>query len=184
MRKILLMAAICLIGTMIAVADLVPTKIFIYGFSASFNDSTVYMTEIQEVDSAWVDMRTGFLYSRDLYSNQLSHYMNELGVPTPTCIVTFEKDRKSAEKKFMKLRKRYTESKDDSYLVKYISSEDFHFTAVSAADDVAALEQAKTTEKERRQARKEKKKEIKAKEKAKKAERKQKEKELKKNAKH
>ena len=41
-------------------------KVYLYGFAASFNDSTVYFTDIQELDSAVVD-RGGFLYGRDSY---------------------------------------------------------------------------------------------------------------------
>ena len=42
-------------------------KVYLYGFAASFNDSTVYFTDIQEVDSAVID-RSGFLYGVTLIS--------------------------------------------------------------------------------------------------------------------
>ena len=54
-----------------------PTSIFMFGFCTSFNDSTVYLTDIQQVDSAWIDTKTDFLYSRDNYSFQLRDYMKE-----------------------------------------------------------------------------------------------------------
>ena len=43
-------------------------RLYVYGVATSFNDSTVYITEIQQLDSAWVDTKTGFLYSRNNYS--------------------------------------------------------------------------------------------------------------------
>ena len=60
------------------------TKLYIYGVVTSFNDSTIYFTDIMELDSAWVDSKTGFLYSRDNYSYQLRNYMRKNGVAYPT----------------------------------------------------------------------------------------------------
>ena len=40
-------------------------KIYLYGFSASFKDSMVYFTDIQELENVSVAERTGFLYGRD-----------------------------------------------------------------------------------------------------------------------
>ena len=36
-------------------------KLYAFGFSASFNDSIVYFTDIQEIDSAWINDKTDFL---------------------------------------------------------------------------------------------------------------------------
>ena len=46
-------------------------KVYMFGFAASFNDSTVYFTNVQTVDSAWMDTKTKFLLGRDNYSYQL-----------------------------------------------------------------------------------------------------------------
>lgn len=49
-------------------------KIYIYGFSASFNDSIIYLTNIQELDSAWIDDKNDFLLNRSDYSYQFKNY--------------------------------------------------------------------------------------------------------------
>lgn len=103
-------------------------KLYVYGFVMSFNDSTVYFTDVQELDSAWVDAKTDFLYSRENYSYQLRDYMKGLGYPEPTCITTFAKKRKKVEKKFLKTKKRYVN--DPNYSVQYIPASDFTFHTV------------------------------------------------------
>ena len=54
-------------------------KVYAYGFSASFKDSVVYFTEIQEIDSAWVGVKTKFLEGRENYSYQLKEYFANQG---------------------------------------------------------------------------------------------------------
>ena len=83
-------------------------KVYLYGFSASFKDSVVYFTDIQELENVSVAERTGFLYGRDSYSNQLREYLAEKGQPFRTCIVSFAFDRKHIEKKYLKLKSKYT----------------------------------------------------------------------------
>lgn len=58
-------------------------RLYVYGVATSFNDSTVYITEIQQLDSAWVDTKTGFLYSRNNYSFQLRDHLKANGFATP-----------------------------------------------------------------------------------------------------
>lgn len=44
---------------------------YVFGFSASFADSTVYFTDIQKLDSTWIDTKSKFLLGREQYSSQL-----------------------------------------------------------------------------------------------------------------
>lgn len=139
-----------------------PTTLYVYGFAASFNDSTVYITNIMVLDSAWVESKNNFLYSRENYSAQLKSYLQEQGVKNPTCIISFAPTRKKAEKKYVKLRQKYTEKKG-AYTIKYISEGDFKFHAISAADDPSVVtslskEAVKAAKKEEKEARKNKKK--------------------------
>ena len=78
------------------------SKVYLYGFAASFNDSTVYFTDIQEVDSAVID-RSGFLYGRDSYSYQLKDYLASIGFEHATCVTLWAATRDAVEKKFQKL---------------------------------------------------------------------------------
>ena len=41
------------------------TKLYIYGVVTSFNDSTIYFTDIMELDSAWVDTGNEEKYGRN-----------------------------------------------------------------------------------------------------------------------
>ncbi|MBQ9637050.1 MAG: hypothetical protein IJV36_04015 [Prevotella sp.] len=105
------------------------TPLYMFGFASSFNDSTVYITEIQRVDSSWIDTKTQFLYSRDNYSFQLRDHLKTDENPFPTCNVFFAEKRKQIEKKYLKLKKRYTTK--GSYVVKYIDTNTFHFQGIT-----------------------------------------------------
>ncbi len=102
--------------------------IYLYGFAASFNDSTVYFTDIYELDSAYVDTKTRFLYSRNDYSYQLQQYLADKGYKNATCVTGFAFTRKDAEKKFTALRKRYITG--NHYNVNYIKADEFSYQAV------------------------------------------------------
>lgn len=103
-------------------------KLYLCGIATSFNDSTVYITEIQQMDSTWVDEKTGFLYSRDNYSYQLRDYLKQTNaLAHPTCITIYGKTRKDIEKKYVALRKRYTNK--GLYNVKYLNTE-FRFMPI------------------------------------------------------
>ena len=105
-----------------------PEKVYMYGFAASFNDSTVYFTSLQEIDSVYIDSKTKFLYSRDNYSYQLRDYLSAHGAENYTCTTVFALNRKAAEKKYAKLRKRYTQG--GKYTVKDLSKTDFFFVPI------------------------------------------------------
>lgn len=103
-------------------------KLYAFGFSASFNDSIVYFTDIQEIDSAWINEKTKFLISRDNYSYQLKNYFNNIGEEHRTCIISFALKRKEIEKKYKKMREKYVKS--GSYDIRTVETKDFHFTAI------------------------------------------------------
>ncbi len=104
------------------------TKVYLFGFAASFNDSTVYFTEVQELDSAYIDSKTKFLYSRENYSYQLREHLTAAGANTPTCVTCFALKRKDIDKKYANLKKKYT--KGGKFIVKEVKSTDFHYQAI------------------------------------------------------
>lgn len=105
--------------------------IYMFGLSASFNDSTVYFTPIQQVDSAYINPKSGFLTGRAEYSNQLRYYMRGRGVANPTCVTFFSSDRKKIEKKYIKVKEKYTGKKaKKQYFVRQLENTDFSFEAV------------------------------------------------------
>ena len=114
------------------------TKAYLFGFVANFSDSIVYFTDIQEVENVAIQRKTKFLEGRESYSDQLRFYFSEkLNMPHRTCIVSFGLTRKEAEKKYVKMRKIYTEKSAGRYDVRYITENDFKFQAVGA-DNVTA----------------------------------------------
>ena len=170
------------------------TKVYMFGFATSFNDSTVYLTDIQEVDTAWIDTRTKFIYGRQDFSYQFVEHLRSDENPYPTAIIVFAEKRKDIEKKFLKLRKRYASGKRGNYTIKNVDSNTFHFKSVKPDTPEATYtkEQLKAAIKKEKndlkQKQKEVKKQLKAEKKAKKqakkkamAEAKQRAKELKNN---
>lgn len=164
LSKTLFLSILALIVSVSMVkAEDYPTKIYAYGVCGSIGDSILYITEIHEVDSAWVNRKTKFLYSRENYSAQLREYMDQVeGVRKPTCSITFAFDRKKIDKKMARLRKRY--AKKGGFLIKEISAADFTFSAIAAADEYVPLTKAerKAERKADKQAAREKKKAAKA----------------------
>lgn len=127
-KKIILTLATLLLTTR-AWAALKPKTIFVYGFAASFNDSTVYFTDIQQLDSAYIDSKTKFLYSRENYSYQLRDYLDRIGFKNATCTTSFATNKKEAEKKYLALRRRYLEG--GGYNIHYLKEQEFRFQPIS-----------------------------------------------------
>ena len=111
-------------------------QMYMYGFSASFQDSIVYMTDVQEVANVWYDTKTKFLIERQQYSYQLKNYLaTNMQQPNRVCVVMFAPTRKEAEKNFLKLRKEYTVKAKGKYDVRYLTTDDFKFEAVELNED-------------------------------------------------
>lgn len=107
-------------------------KLYAFGFSASFNDSIVYFTDIQEIDSAWINDKTDFLVSRDNYSYQLKNYFTNIGQEHRTCVISFALKRKDIEKKYKKMKEKYV--KAGIFSIKTLGKNDFQFTTIKPDD--------------------------------------------------
>ena len=110
-----------------------PSKVYLFGFAASFNDSTVYFTELQRLDSAYIDTKTNFLYSRENYSYQLQDYLDQKGWKHAVCITSYGLTKKEAEKKFLILRKKYVDK--GKFDIKYLKLSDFAYQAIKPEDN-------------------------------------------------
>ena len=76
--KYLALVLVLLATATIAEAKLVPAKhMYMFGFSASFNDSVLYITDIQDVQGAWYETKNGSLHGRENYSYQLKTFLEE-----------------------------------------------------------------------------------------------------------
>lgn len=119
--------AICYGTTVSAKTKIVP-KVYVFGFAASFNDSVVYFTDVQEVDSAFIDSKNKFLLSRDNYSYQLRDYLETLNMQNRTCVTMFDFKRKKVEKEYYKLKHKYIGK--NKYDVRFINQKDFHYQRI------------------------------------------------------
>ena len=109
-----------------------PQRVYMFGFAASFNDTIVHFTNIQTIDSVWIEGKTGFLLSRHLYSTMLRDYLDKNQMPYRTCVVFYNKNLKKLQKKYIKMKKLYLgtgKKVKNRNNVKDIVEGDFRFTA-------------------------------------------------------
>ena len=109
-------------------------KMYMFGFAASFNDTIVHFTNIMEVDSVWIETKNNFLLGRNYYSHQFRSYLEKnMQMPDRTCITMYAKTRAKAEKKYLKLRRKYPQSKDGKahFDVRYLDDGAFNFKTVN-----------------------------------------------------
>ena len=100
--------------------------VYAFGVAASFNDSIVYYTDIQVLDSVELD-KNGFLPKRDLYTYQLKNYLEyNLKKPDYTCMIYFSENRKKLEKEAVKVKGKYKKSKN--MVLQVVKPEAFTFT--------------------------------------------------------
>lgn len=128
LRYILLLAVTLL--TVEASAKLELTdNIYMFGFSASFKDSVIYATDIQNPQGLWIDTKHDYLINRDEYSHQLKVYLAEkLQQENRVCMVFFYTKKKKAEKEYLKLMKKYKQG----YEVRYLNENDFKFEPIDS----------------------------------------------------
>lgn len=107
-------------------------QVYMFGFSASFNDSTIYFTDIQAVDSAWVDDKTGFLQGRNIYAQQLKDYLAANMQPNRVCFIMYAQKRKDIEKKYVKMKRLYTKKKKKTapHDIRYLDETMFRFQKI------------------------------------------------------
>ena len=109
---------------------------YMFGFVASFNDSTVYFTNIQKVDSAWVTKKKKMLAGRNHYSYQLREFFaQKRQMPNRTCVVVANVDRKKLEKKYIKMKNKYLVGSKKPYDVRNIAETDFKFEPVDMSNE-------------------------------------------------
>ena len=107
-------------------------RVYMFGFSASFKDSVIYVTDIQNVPGAWIETKRTFLLGRDEYSRQLKSYLaDQLQQPKRVCMVFFAMNKKKAEKQYLKLMKKYKKG----YEIRYLNATEFKFEAVDMSTD-------------------------------------------------
>ena len=130
------LAAILLLFTLtfvlsVSAKDKLVNRMYVYGVSTSFNDSTVYFTSIQEIDSVEVVGKTKILANKQEYSLQLKNYFSNKGLQYRTCVTVNNSNKKKIEKSYAKLKQKYL--KKWNYTLKNIDDSDFKFERVVMA---------------------------------------------------
>lgn len=102
----------------------VKQTVYLFGFSACFNDSIIFFTDIQKMDNVLLEKKTDFMLSRDQYSYQLRDFLaNQKGMPNRTCVTMYAKSRKQVEKEYQNLLKIYTLKAKGKYDVRMLAME-------------------------------------------------------------
>lgn len=133
-RMRVLLASLCgivLLSSFVAPKDTKKDKedeakrVYLYGVSIDFNDSTVYMTDIQYLDSMIIQ-KDGSLQGQSGYSLQMKVFLeNSYGEDNQTCAIVYSDNKKKLEKKFVKMRKRY--QTDKGRTLKLLGTDSFTF---------------------------------------------------------
>lgn len=108
-------------------------RVYVFGFAASFTDTIVHFTPIQQLDSITLAPKTRFLKDREEYSIQLREYLGtHKDMPHRTCVVFYDEKPEKLQKKYDKMKKLYTRSKDGQahFDVRYIKDDEFKFRAI------------------------------------------------------
>lgn len=102
-----------------------PKQVYMYGISVDFNDSTVYLTDVQLLDNVVINP-DGSLKDHTSYSLQLKVYLEStLGETNQTCAIIYSDKKKKLEKRFIKMRKKYLSNKNK--ILKQIGTDAFTF---------------------------------------------------------
>lgn len=125
-RKIFILALMALAIITISAKPFKTNQVYMFGFSASFKDSVIYVTDIQNVQGAWIDTKTKFLLDRDEYSMQMKSYTDSLGTQDRVSVIFYALKKKKAEKKYLKLMKKYKKGYD----IRYVNANDFRFKPI------------------------------------------------------
>ena len=155
----LLVALLCIVLSASAAKKPEMTRIYMFGFAASFVDSVAYQTDIQQIDSAWLEPAHKFLVDRSLYSLQLQYYLeSEEGRKNTICTVFFDKNPRKLLKRWSKVQRRY--EKADGLKLMPLPAERFKFRAeewketpiqgAPATNDAAPAKATKEKEKEKK----------------------------------
>lgn len=96
-----------------------------FGVGISFTDSVVYQTEIQQLDSVWIQPAHKFLEDRTLYSLQLQYFMERQGVKNSVCAVYFAKNKRKLQRQWEKIRKRHTVASTQNF--RLVPESEFRF---------------------------------------------------------
>lgn len=100
-------------------------RVYMYGVATNFNDSTIYMTDVQHLDSMIIN-KDGSLQNYVGYSLQMKIYLEgTLGETDQTCAIIYSDKKKKLEKRFLKMRKKFAAERGQKF--KQVGTDSFKF---------------------------------------------------------
>lgn len=128
--RILLLAFLAIsIGSMHAKVKVKQTPLYIFGYAISPTDSTFYLTNIQRIDTAYLEKKTKMMIARAIYSQQLQQYLEESGnIHGSICTIFFNQKKAKLKKKRNRVSMRA--QKDPDYQICFLNSLNMSFTTV------------------------------------------------------
>ena len=113
----------------VSAGDRCEPLMYAFGYAFSFNDSTLYLTNVQKVENVWVRSHAAFVIEQETYSNQLKTFFENDDVKDMTCGVCFDKKDKHLFKKLDKIKSRYQKRMKHIRIITIPESE-FAFTTI------------------------------------------------------
>ena len=105
-----------------------PRRVYVCGAAVNFNDSIVYLTDVQHLDSVIINSE-GALSNHTYYALQLKVYLEgTLGELNQTCAVIYSPKKRKVEDKLSKMRYKY--QSDKKKILKKITADEFTFKRI------------------------------------------------------
>lgn len=102
-----------------------PKRVYMYGVSMDFNDSTVYLTDLQFLDSIVVKSDASIV-NLSSYPLQMKTYLeSKLGDYNQTCALFYSPKKRRLEKRYQNVQYKFKNDKD--IILKKIGVDEFRF---------------------------------------------------------
>lgn len=117
MKKIVLLCLVAAISLFALQGQAKPkfkqAPIYIFGYALSPTDSTVYVTEIQRIDTAYIERNSKAMMARTMYSYQLQKFLSDTyGLKGAICNIFFSENRNKLDKKYDRVISRARNAND------------------------------------------------------------------------
>ncbi|MEG1579653.1 MAG: hypothetical protein RR386_00105 [Bacteroidaceae bacterium] len=86
-------------------------SVYVFGIATSFQDSTMYVTAIQQLDSVTIDKKSKALSGIHQLNKQFSTYLHTISKVEYVEVLYYQEDKKDIEKKYIKICKRFAGDK-------------------------------------------------------------------------
>lgn len=107
---LLLFTAMLLTGSSASAKDR-DKAIYAFGYGTCLGDTVVYLSDIQVLDSATINRKSGFLEQRERYSHTMEQILRQLYHKHFTCTIFYADSKSRLEKQYVNLKKHLNKDK-------------------------------------------------------------------------